>query len=209
VHLVEWYFEQCLPLVGRYDMPLISQQDVVLSDLQLIRYSNTVKAETRHTAATVHFLEDDKKFDEVWNDPAAHVPELAQYRQVLSPDFSLWMDMPVMLQLVNTLRNRWCGAYWQSRGMTVIPTVSWSGGKSFDFCFAGIEVGSVVSVSTVGCRDVPQAFMRGYGELFRVVRPEVVVCYGEPFDEMWDYGDLVVVPYVRDQRIAERLPGNG
>ena len=208
-HLIEWYFEQGLPLVGRYDMPLIRKQGVVLDDLQLIRYSNTVKDDVQGAAASVHFYEDDSKFDEVWSAPEGHLAELAAYRQVLSPDFSLWMDTPVMLQLVNTFRNRWCGAYWQAQGMTVIPTVSWSGGKSFDFCFAGIEIGSVVSVSTVGCRDVPWEFMRGYGEMFRAIRPSTVVCYGEPFDEMRDFGKVLVVPYARDQRIAARLPENG
>jgi hypothetical protein len=34
-------------MVGRYDKPLIRKQDVALDDVQLIRYSNTVKAEAR------------------------------------------------------------------------------------------------------------------------------------------------------------------
>ncbi|MDR1440885.1 MAG: hypothetical protein LBJ02_00565 [Bifidobacteriaceae bacterium] len=47
MHPVERYFERALPMVGRYDKPLIRKQDVALDDVQLIRYSNTVKAEAR------------------------------------------------------------------------------------------------------------------------------------------------------------------
>ena len=207
-HVIEWYFEQGLELDGRWDMPLIRRQDVALDGLSLIRFTNAVKSETSDLGATVHFYEADEDFDEVWNDPEGHVAELAQYKQVMSPDFSLWWDMAAALQMVNTLRNRWCGAYWQAKGLTVIPTVSWGSGKSFDFCFAGIEQGGVVSVSTVGCKDARREFMRGYQEMLRAVRPEAVVCYGEPFEEMFGQSELVIVPYVRNQRIATRLRGD-
>ena len=32
------------------------------------------------------------------------------------------------------LKNRWGGAYWQSSGLTVIPTISWGDERSFEFC---------------------------------------------------------------------------
>lgn len=57
-------------------------------------------------------------------------------------------EMHPLMQLYNTFRNRWCGAYFASEGMRVIPTVSWGDERSFAFCFEGIPKGSTVAVST-------------------------------------------------------------
>ena len=54
---------------------------------------------------------------------------------------------PVM-QIFNIFRNRWCGAYWASKGIRVIPSVNWGDESTFDFCFDGVEKGSIVAVST-------------------------------------------------------------
>ena len=55
--------------------------------------------------------------------------------------------MTPVLQLYNVFRNRWCGAYFASKGMRVVPTVSWGEENTFDFCFMGIPKGSTVAVS--------------------------------------------------------------
>ena len=60
----------------------------------------------------------------------------------------MYLEMPYALQIYNTFRNRWCGAYLSDKGIKVIPTVSWSDEKSIEFCFKGIEKGSIVAVST-------------------------------------------------------------
>ena len=70
--------------------------------------------------------------------------------------------MPKAIQLFNVFRNRWVGAYWQSKGITVIPTVSWSDTASYEFCFDGIENGSIVAVGMIGCKRNKTAFMRGF-----------------------------------------------
>ena len=47
--------------------------------------------------------------------------------------------MAPVMQIYNVFRNRWCGAYWASKGLRVIPTVNWGDESTFDFCFEGIE----------------------------------------------------------------------
>ncbi|MDR1634538.1 MAG: DUF4417 domain-containing protein [Bifidobacteriaceae bacterium] len=200
----EWYFSKAYPRGGRFDMPVIRKQPVSLDDLKLIRFSSIVRGEAKDLDATVHFFEPDERFDEVWKDPHAYLTELGQYRQVMSPDFSLYANMPIAEQFLNTFRSRWCGWYWQEHGMTVIPTISWSTVRSFEFCFDAIPKGSVVAVSTVGVRDVEEAFMAGFTHMCRRLSPDRVVCYGEPFDAMEPLADLVVVPYARNARIAVR-----
>ncbi|MDR1427563.1 MAG: DUF4417 domain-containing protein [Bifidobacteriaceae bacterium] len=204
---LEWYFGQGLAVEGRYDMPVIEPQDVDLEDLALVRFTSIDDDDAQAGALTVHFFEEDGRFDQVWYRPEEQVERLRAYGQVLSPDFSLYTDRPVAEQFVNTYRNRWCGAFWQRAGLTVIPTVSWSDGASFDFCFDGLVEGAVVALATVGVRDRPQGFMRGFGELVRLVKPAAVVCYGTPFEEIAELVPVVEVPYLRNAKVAVRVPG--
>ena len=103
--------------------------------------------------------------------------------------------------LLYIIRNRWCGAYWASKGIRVIPTVNWGDESTFDFCFEGIEKGSVVAVSTYMASehdnrcDQKEWFMAGYNEMLRRIEPEKIICYNTPFPEM--RGNIVYVDYER------------
>ncbi len=61
----------------------------------------------------------------MWRDPQQYIEMLRPYKAVLTPDFSMYIEMPLALQLFNTFRNRWCGAYFAEKGLRVVPTVSW------------------------------------------------------------------------------------
>jgi hypothetical protein len=139
--------------VGLYDFPVVMKQNVFLDGIGLIGFSETKKDELKNNFATVHFFEDDEKFDEVWNNPSHYIKRLAQYRQVCSPDLSQYIDMPNAIQVFNVYRNRWCAAYWQKMGLVVIPTISWSDADSYVFSFDSIEKGSCVAISTLGCKN--------------------------------------------------------
>lgn len=147
----------------------------------------------------VHFFLYDYKFEKIWSDPEPFIEQLHPYRAVLTPDFSMYTEMPPALQLYNTFRNRWCGAYLAEQGLRVVPTVSWGKEESYNFCFAGIEKGSIVAVSTYmfhahgNHADQKELFMNGYRELLRRIQPEYVICYSEPFPEM--EGNIIYVDY--------------
>ena len=90
---------------------------------------------------------------------------------------------------------------WASKGIRVIPTVNWGDESTFDFCFEGIEKGSVVAVSTYMASehdnrcDQKEWFMAGYNEMLRRIEPEKIICYNTPFPEM--QGNIVYVDYER------------
>lgn len=108
--------------------------------------------------------------------------KLDQYYALLTPEFSLYWDMPKALQIYNIFKNRWCGAYWQSMGKLVIPTVCCAGENSYDFCFAGIEKGSVVAISTYRREKYKAEILESYNKMLSVINPSAVICYGEPFN---------------------------
>ncbi len=126
-----------------------------------------------------HFFLDDFRFESIWNDPAGSLGHI-KTSVVLSPDFSLYKDWPLALQIWNTYRNRWCGAFWQSQGHVVIPTISWSGPASYDFCFEGVQPGGVVALSMLGVKRITAnyVFMAGFLEMKRRIKPSQILCYG-------------------------------
>ena len=186
---------------GVFEIPTVKKQHVNVETVTLIGYDHVKAEETEFTHAIVHFFLDDYKFEVLWNNPEPRVKKLAQYRAVLTPQYSLYTEMLMTLQPYNTFRNRWVGAYLQSQGITVIPTVCWGTPQSFWFCFDGLETGSIVAVSTLGVRTEKELFMHGYQEMIKRVKPEAVICYGDPFKEM--EGNIIAVDYAKTNGLSK------
>lgn len=145
---------------------------------------------------------DDYKFEAIWNDPEPRVEKLKKYKAVLAPNYSIYTEMPLSLKVYNTFRSRWCGAYLQTKGIKVIPTVVWGEPNTFWFCFDGIAQGSVVAVSTLGVRKEKSLFMQGYNEMIRKVKPKAIICYGEPFEEM--QGKIIPIDYAKTNNLNSK-----
>lgn len=188
--------------IGKFKIPLVPkfvEQKGDFTDLRLIGFDKTKLESNNHLDRMVHFFLYDYKFERVWKNPDTDLEKLKRYKAVLTPDFSMYTEMNPVLQLYNTFRNRWCGAYYASKGIRVIPTVSWGDENTFEFCFDGIEKGSVVAVSTYMVtehnhhKDQKEFFLKGYNEMLRQIEPEKIICYNEPFPEM--QGDIIFVDY--------------
>lgn len=181
------------------EMPFIAKQPIDLSYFEYLGYQNTREVEYRDNKhKTVGFFQKDGRFDYVCDRPWKYNERLRQYKQVMSPDLSCYTDMPVIEQWVNVYTNRLVGAYWQYCGLTVIPTVSWSNEASFDFCFSGIECGSIVAVSTLGTKTTETAqssFMAGFQEMCGILKPELVICYCSPYSQMYNYAEILAVKH--------------
>ena len=108
--------------------------------------------------------------------------------------------MSLWRQIESVAKNRWCGAYWQSKGLTVIPTISWSTPSSYDFCFDGVEENSIVAVGMIGCKQNRLNFMRGYYAMLEKIHPETILCFGTPFPEM--QGNIVTVDYRASRKVV-------
>ena len=139
------------PGKGKLQIPIIPRfkaKEDDFNDLLLIGFDKTHLEDQNHLDRMVHFFLYDYRFERVWKNPDNDIEKLSRYRAVLSPDFSMYLEMAPVMQLYNLFRNRWCGAYWASKGIRVVPSVNWGDESTFDFCFDGIEKGSVVAVST-------------------------------------------------------------
>ncbi len=171
-------------MVGKYGMPLIKKQNIDLNKIDLLNYTKTKINDNENRDKTIHFFTYDWLFESVYDKPDKAIEKLNQYHALLTPEFSLYWDMPKSLQIFSTFKNRWCGAYWQKMGKLVIPTVCCAGEDSYDFCFDGIEEGSVVAVSTYSREDYKLEFLKSYDKMLEIIKPSAIVCYGIPFSEM-------------------------
>lgn len=168
------------PAEGSYDIPII--KSVSLEDRIPWIPFNCAKTDKLRAAHGVHFFIDDYLFQRAWHDPARYALLLRDFRAVMTPDFSLFTDYPVAVQIYNHWRKHLLGAYWQSLGMTVIPSICWSDHASYGWCFDGEPVGGTVAVSSVGTQKSRAAralFMDGYNEMLRRLRPDKVIFFGD------------------------------
>ena len=102
--------------------------------------------------------------------------------------------MPMPMKIWNIYRSRQIGAYYQSQGIKVIPTISWAEPETFDFCFQGIPKGSIVSVSTIGVKRDEEAFKiweDGMKAMIKAIEPSTILVYGGKLD--FDYGNTKVI----------------
>lgn len=153
----------------------------------LIAYNAKQALSKAEPGDAVHFFLDDYRFETVWSQPQRSLSRIAKVGMALSPDFSLWGQMPLVMQLWQVYRSRWCAMWMHSNGISVIPTVSWSTRETFPFAFQGIAMKSTVAISTVGIGpDEEKAFARGVDELMYQVMPEKIVVYGRALKVLQD-----------------------
>ncbi|MBO5513911.1 MAG: DUF4417 domain-containing protein [Mogibacterium sp.] len=190
-------FEPC----GEWGLPLVRKQALDLSvPIDLISYSDTSKHDDSNLHKGVHFFIDDYRFEPIYRNPERSYEKLSRYRFLLTPDHSLYSEMPPWRQIESIGMSRWVGAYWQSKGQTVVPTISWAQPSSYRFCFDGVEKHSIVAVGMIGCKHERIAFMRGYNAMLESIEPSAIICFGKAFPEM--EGNIIQVDYMSTRKVV-------
>lgn len=181
---------------------------------ELVLFTEMRKAKNHD--AWIHFYTDDRRFKSIWTTPTKHLPQLREFQGVISPDFSVYRDMPLALQIYGVFQNR-AVAYWLStQGLNVIPNVRWGDKRSFDFCFDGLPLDSVVAVGTNGClRDAGdrELFQVGLDEMCCRLHPQVILVYGPAPEELFGKhikSGIHIVQYPAEmRRVHEQLIKDG
>ena len=103
-------------------------------------------------------------------------------------------------QLESVAHSHWVGAYWQSMGLKVVPTMTWSDSRSYSFCNDGVEKGCVVGVGMIGCKHTKNGFLRGYTAMLERINPSAVICFGNPYAEM--QGNIIAIDYLNSRKVV-------
>lgn len=187
--------------VGKWQIPIVRKQNLNIGDLSLVAYSDTrLNDNEENKKRGVHFFVDDYRFMGIYNNPEKSLVKLSQYAFLLTPDYSTYSDMDLWRQIESVAHSRWVGAYWQSKGLNVIPTISWSDSRSYSFCFDGVEQNAIVAIGMIGCKGNKSAFMRGYNAMLEKLVPKCIICFGKPFSDM--AGNIVVVDYLSSRKVV-------
>lgn len=183
-----------------WQMPIIENNNFIPTDLIGFNYAKS----NENKKCGIHFYLDDYQFERLWNNPEDYVTILSEYECILSPDFSLYLDMPMPMKIWNIYRSRQIGQYYQSQGIKVIPTLSWAEKETFEFAFKGIPKGSIVSVSTIGVKrddKALQIWKDGMDAMIKEIEPSVILVYGGKLD--YNYGNIQVLYF--ENKVTEKM----
>ena len=135
------------------------------------------------------FFTDDYRFECYWNNKTKYLEKLIdeEWEGVCSPDFSIHMDDPFVLQLYSIYRSRWLARFWQEAGIKIIPTIQ---GMSFDDSSNDWVLQTLperVPVAAIQCRTVVRdiSSKKFWGIIHRwiknivsIAKPKVLLIYG-------------------------------
>lgn len=147
----------------------------------------------------VHFYEDDYLFERLWRNPKKYLPILQRYNGVILPDWSLYRDMPLIMQLWNIYRSRAIGTWLQANGVKVIPNVRFGDRRTFKVCTEGLSKYSVIAVGTHGTlknKKDREIFIKGLEVVVNRLLPTAIIVYGTcPNSVFQKYRDMGIKVY--------------
>lgn len=191
---------------GVFEIPVIKRPDKIIIPKSIIPFTQIKRSKDKTEA--VHFYEHDIKFSNVLTSTKKFLSELSEFSAIISPDCSLYRDMPLCLQIANTYMNRAVGSFLQAHGLYVIPNIRWGDERSYTaielpekFAFLGVPKQSIVSISTYGCirgKENKHYFKEGLKAMLDELEPKVVLVYGampnSVFDEFKNKTEFVNYP---------------
>lgn len=184
----------------QYGFPIIKKEEFDYDDWSKTRLCNfkNIKGQKEKEKSIVIMFNYDNIINKVWDDPHRYLIKLLGFKALCTPDFSIYPGMNINDIRHNIYKNRWTGCMWQEKGYKVIPTIQWADEDTYDMCFSGVEKGSVVIVSTLGCTSNSEVFLKGFNKMKEVIEPSLIIVFGKMLTGMtgtflqFDYKDCFV-----------------
>ena len=172
---------------GVFEIPVIKKpKKPIVPDL-LVPFSKVDRVNSK--ACAVCEYENDIEFKDLLVHPDEYVALLKQYQGFVSPDCSVYRDMPLAMQITNIYRSRAIGYYFQKHGVYVIPCVRWGDERTYStkilperIAFLGVEKHSIVSVGSYGqLKDKVNRyyFEAGMDAMMETLEPDIVLVYSQ------------------------------
>lgn len=162
---------------GLFEFPIINATYEIPN--RLISFSKAISC--KDYDQWVHFYEDDFLFERIWKNQKKYLEILKKYNGVILPDFSVYRDMPLAMQIWNIYRSRAIGCWLQNNDIIVIPNIRYGDERTFSICCDGINKGCVISVGSHGTikhltdRDF---FAKGLDFVVKKLEPFAIIVYG-------------------------------
>ena len=177
---------------GKFELPAIKTSSLLPESV--IPFSKAMNKSCKCFDSWIVFYEHDNGFERLWHNPKAYLSKLKKFKGIISPDFSLYRNMPLAMQIWNTYRGRALAAWLQRNGVEIIPNVRFNDERTYEFCFDGIEKFKTVALGTHGCikrRIDKDYFKDGLAEMVKRLSPRTIIVYGSAPDDIFKkYRDM-------------------
>ena len=191
---------------GEWEIPCLRKENAVPNELILFSKAISSNAFDRW----VCFYEDDINFERLWNNPQKYLPILKRFAGVIAPDFSLYRDMPLVMQEWNVYRSRAIARWLQENEIPVIPNIRWGDERTYEVCCSGIRQGGTIAIGSHGCIKLLQErdpFENGLDYVVKRLHPDTIVAYGKAPDAIFGKyrkNGIVIRQFESDFSIAHR-----
>lgn len=162
---------------GLFEFPIIKPTFIIPN--RIIAFSRAISCKDYNQ--WVHFFEDDYLFERIWRNPRKYIDILKRYNGVILPDFSLYRDMPLAMQIWNIYRSRAIGHWLQKNGVNVIPNIRYGDKRTYRICCDGIHKHCVIAIGAHGnlrLLEDREIFLKGLDVIVKKLEPTVIVVYG-------------------------------
>ena len=189
------YMLENAKLVGDLEMPYIQKYNGPIPT----KITNWVTHKLHPSQYFIHFYLFDYYFDNknsIWygsqrNSSSVEkiITKLKEYQGLITPDYSIYTDMPLIMQYWNIYRARTIYVWLSSLGYNTIFNIRWGDYRTYDVAFFGIEKHSTLAVGSHGLiKNVLQrhTFMTGFNEMVKRLEPKNLIVYGPYIKEMKD-----------------------
>ena len=174
-------------LSGKYEIPIVHGTSKIPESLVLF---SACERETETKNKAVHFYQLDENFVGCLSSETKLTEKLKtfrKYQSIILPDFSVYRDMPLAMQIFQVYKSRAIGNFLMQNGISIIPNVRWGDERTYEFAFEGIDKWGVVAVGVQGgYRDNENAFYfeKGFYKMLEVLDPATILCYGNLPDSL-------------------------
>ncbi|MGT2866523.1 DUF4417 domain-containing protein [Streptococcus fryi] len=181
---------------GDYEIPVISSYEGELP-ISMVPFSKRRQCSSNNW---ICFYEDDVNFEGIWKSPKQHLETLKSYDGVILPDFSIYRDMPLAMQIWNIYRSRAIGTWLQENEISVIPNIRWGDERTYDIACDGLSKHSVIAVGSHGLmKDTAerQSFIKGLDYIINRLEPHTILVYGAIPNEVFQYPRFLGIEIVQ------------
>ena len=181
------------------DMPTTHSSNIIPK--KLISYTDALAIDKQNQSignkkyridAFIHFYIDDYKFDNdngVWQKFPEFLKLLDHFSGCIIPDFSTYDDFPEPIIKYNYYRMFAIANALKKNNKCFIHNLRWNY-KAMDYCFAGIEKGSMVSIGVVASKlnnpCIRKCFEIGLTEAIKQIEPSTIIIYGSSNYSIFD-----------------------
>ena len=163
-----------------HNMPII-RPNLIIPEVVATTPFDRISATKSNKDSLVMFYINDDRFANRLSHPWSYTNELLQYRGVIAPDLSQYIDMDYTERMSNNYWNKVFAAYWQNQGVNIYPNVTWSLPDSYEYSLEGCPRNSVIAINSMGIKQSNfsiSQWLDGYWYITKALKPICILRYG-------------------------------